>query len=75
MKIKNIKAKGFRVLSPDGFDLEGGKIYGSQAEAEAGLKEWSKRFEVQGYYSTIRNGERFRIPVAELSDYCTIQTI
>jgi hypothetical protein len=65
----------YQVLSPDGFDLECGKKYQSRAEAEEGLKAWCKRYEGQGYYSTIQHGERVRIALNELSNYCEIKTI
>lgn len=77
MNIKNIKdfRPKFRILSPDGFDIYPGKVYKDEAEGEKAFKKWAKNYEGQGYYSTIRDGERLRIPVAELSDYCMIRTV
>lgn len=56
-------ATQFDVLSPDGISIERDGFYPDRAAAESALREWVKRFEFQGYYSTVR---RERIPLDEL---------
>lgn len=46
----------YRMLSPDGFDMYNGRIYFSEEKMEDDYKEWIKRFEHQGYYSS-NNGQ------------------
>lgn len=59
----------FDVLSPDGFTLEiEPEGYKGIACAKAAIKEWAKRFEHQGYYSSSRG----RIPLYELEAACKI---
>jgi hypothetical protein len=57
----------FTVLSPDGIPIAP-ELYGSQAEAEAALREWCKRFERQGYYAAVDG----RIALDELPSRCEI---
>ena len=59
----------FDVYSPDGFAISREETYPSFEVAEQELKEWVKRYEFQGYYSSIKYG---RIPLNELGDYCKI---
>jgi len=59
----------YRVLSPDGFDIECGGTYGSRKQAFNALDSFLARYEVQGYYST---GRLERIPLDELMDRCTL---
>lgn len=61
----------FDVLSPDGISIEGSE-YVSRAAAESSLKQWVKRFEWQGFYSTSRWE---RIPLAEIAGRCRIVEI
>lgn len=58
----------YRILSPDGFDinLEGG--FSSMKKAIAYFKEWVGRYKQQGYYSSARYG---RIDLRDLEDCCT----
>jgi hypothetical protein len=64
----NTMAKKFDVLSPDGFSIDFEDTYHTIEQAEQAFKEWAKRYEKQGYYSSA-NG---RIPLDELMGYCRI---
>ena len=59
----------FDVFSPDGFAIDREETYPNFEVAEQKLKEWVKRYEFQGYYSSVNYG---RIPLNELEDYCSI---
>ncbi len=58
--------KRWDVISPDGFSIHPTDTYSSMEEAKEKFKEWAKRYERQGYYSS-NNG---RIPLDELESYC-----
>jgi hypothetical protein len=64
--------KQYDVISPDGFSINREGYYNSKKEAENALNEWVKRYEPQGYYSTVKHGERVRLMLDELADYCKI---
>jgi len=70
-----MEQKEYNVLSPDGFSINYSGTYDSIEKAENAIKEWVKNYEKQGYYSTIKNGERLCIPISELADHCQIVTI
>jgi hypothetical protein len=59
------------ILSPDGFSIDM-LIHKSMKQANIALNNFVQRFERQGYYSTVRNGQRLMIPINEIKDYCTI---
>jgi hypothetical protein len=59
------------ILSPDGFSIDM-QVHTSMKQANIALNNFVKRFERQGYYSTVRNGQRLMIPINEIKDYCTI---
>jgi hypothetical protein len=59
----------FDVFSPDGFAISREEIYPTLEVAKQKLQEWVKRYEFQGYYSSVKNG---RIPLDKLELYCTI---
>jgi hypothetical protein len=59
----------YRVLSPDGFDIEMDAEYKSIEEAQIALNKFILRFKDQGYYSTSR---RERISLAEARSRCRI---
>lgn len=59
----------FDVYSPDGFAISREETYPSLEVAKQKLQEWVKRYEFQGYYSSVKNG---RIPLDKLELYCTI---
>ena len=69
--------KKYQVLSPDNFPINcDGAIYNSLKKAKTALKDWTKNYEFQGYYSQIcYNGYVRRIPVNQVSDYCEILSI
>lgn len=59
------------ILSSDGFSIDM-QVHTSMKQANIALNNFVKRFERQGYYSTVRNGQRLMIPINEIKDYCTI---
>lgn len=73
-KIKSFNVLSPDVLSPDGFPIERDKTYKSIEEAEEALNRFVDRYKLQGYYSTIMDGERVKIPLSEIKQYCQIQT-
>jgi hypothetical protein len=62
------KKKRFDVISPDGFSIHFSDTYKSVEAAKEAFENWKKRYEVQGYYSSVRG----RIPLDELEHYCRI---
>ena len=60
-----------KILSPDGFSIDM-QEYTSMKQANIALNNFVKRFEQQGYYSTIRNGQRYLMPLNEIIINCTI---
>jgi hypothetical protein len=62
----------FDVYSPDGFAISREETYPSVEVALEKLREWIKRYEFQGYYSSVKYG---RIPLDELEDECHIVQI
>ncbi len=63
----------FDILSPDGFPIHPTDTYTGIQAVNAAIADWCKRFEQQGYYSTIQNGERVQIPLNELPDHLVIR--
>jgi hypothetical protein len=61
----------FDVFSPDGFAINRTETYPSREVAEQKLKEWAKRYEKQGYYSSNKG----RIALDELEECCQIVQI
>jgi len=59
----------YDVISPDGFSIHPTDTYKTKAEATFAFKQWVKRYEVQGYYSSTNYG---RIPLNEIIRYCKI---
>jgi len=59
----------YDVLSPDGFSIHPTDTYSSKKKALAAYREWKKRYEQQGYYSSANYG---RIPLIDLDDYCQL---
>lgn len=55
------------ILSPDGFSIHPTDTYPSKKKALEAFEVWKKRFEIQGYYSSVRFG---RISLDELHEYC-----
>lgn len=59
----------FDVLSPDGFSIHHSDTYPTIDAAVDALKQWVKRYEFQGYYSSMNYG---RIPLEDVHEYCNI---
>jgi len=55
------------VLSPDNITIENNGGYATIGQAREALKQWMKRYEGQGYYSS-NNG---RIALKDLEKKCT----
>lgn len=66
---KGVRRMAYDVLSPDGFSIHPEDTYPTREAAESALREWAKRFEFQGFYSTSRWE---RIPLDELPGRCRI---
>ncbi len=60
--------KGYRLLSPDGIDIERDTIYKTLDEVETAFNKWKKRYEKQGYYSSNLD----QIDLADLADTMTL---
>jgi hypothetical protein len=58
----------YRLLSPDGFDIEMDAVY-TQSELMPAFEKFKKRFEKQGYYST---SNRTKIDLQDLEDYMQV---
>lgn len=62
------KRKKYDVISPDGFTIRiNVPLFKSLKERNEYFKMWKKRFEVQGYYSSVSHGH---IDLRDLADYC-----
>ena len=59
------------ILSPDGFSIDM-QVHTSMKKSNIALNNFFKRYEQQGYYSTIRNGQRYLMPLNEIINNCTI---
>jgi hypothetical protein len=58
----------YQILSPDGFPLERDvKGYTSKKKAIEAFNNWKKRYETQGYYSSVNHG---KIHLDDLIDFC-----
>ncbi len=68
-QITMAKAKKYRILSPDGFDIRMDKFSYSEKEIEKELEGFAKRYEMQGYYSSVKYG---RIHLLDIADYCSV---
>ena len=63
----------FEVLSPDKVTIEFDiPYYTSKEKAFEAFDNWKKRYEFQGYYSSVDYG---RIPLDELEDYIYVREI
>jgi len=67
--------KKYNVFSPDGFTINFGEVYNGMEAAKLALKQFCSRYERQGYYSTVINGERVQIPFNSIQVYCKIMSI
>lgn len=69
--MSNLNKKYF-ILSPDGFRF-GFDPFDTPAQAEQSLKTQLEVMQAhQGYYSTVRNGEREHIPIPEVRAKCLL---
>jgi len=59
------------IISPDGFPIHM-EEYIEDNEVLNYFTKWKKRYERQGYYSSVKYG---RIPLEELDDYCIVEKI
>jgi outer membrane protein assembly factor BamA len=60
--------KTYRIISPDGFDIERDTTYKKEDIKDA-IKRFKERYKAQGYYST---SNREHISLKDLSDYIEI---
>jgi hypothetical protein len=60
--------KTYRILSPDGFDIERDRTYKESELYQAG-QDFLARYKAQGYYS---NSNREHIELDDLLDECQI---
>ena len=63
------KAIKYRILSPDGFDIRMDKISYTEKQVPKELDNFTKRYERQGYYSSVRYG---KISLDDISYYCRV---
>lgn len=69
---KQVFEEKFDVLSPDGFSIHFSDVYDTEEQAKEAMIEWAKRYEFQGYYSSVKYG---RIPISEIPKYCEIISV
>ena len=69
---KQVFEKKIYVLSPDGFSIHFCDVYDTEEEAKKAMFDWCKRYETQGYYSSVKYG---RIPISEIPNYCRIISV
>lgn len=68
MKVK------FRVIGPDSIPTNQ-TLYDTWSEAYAEIDRFVKKYEPQGYYSTIVDGTRVRISIAEIAGHCFVEEV
>jgi hypothetical protein len=65
----------YQILSPDSFPISA-EPFKSKKSAIQFYENWKNDFKkVQGFYSTIQNGERVHLAIEDLDDYCTLEKI
>ena len=72
MKKKTIE---YFVKSPDGFSIERETTHATPDSAWQAFEAWKKRYEGQGYYSTIRGNRRVQLSLNELKSHCTLENL
>ena len=65
----------YDLLSPDGISIHPEDTYDTMEDAREAFEKWKQQFEHQGYYSTVHNGRRIRIPLNELSEHMKLKLI
>jgi len=63
------------VISPDGISISREETYANMTEARKAFNKWKKGFEFQGYYGTVKGGQRVRIPLDQLENHVKFQLI
>ena len=63
------------ILSPDGIPVHFEETQDTPKEAWAAFEVWKKRYQRQGYYSTVKGYDRIKIPLEELKDACRLKEI
>jgi hypothetical protein len=63
------KIKKYRILSPDRFPITMEDLTYTESELPQALKDFAKRYERQGYYSSMLHG---RIELLDIIDYCSV---
>ena len=63
------KIKRYRILSPDGFPFTMEDKTYTKSQVLKALKDFAKRYERQGYYSSPKYG---RIHLLDIPDYCEV---
>lgn len=61
----------WNVISPDGFSIHPIDTYPTLEKAKEAFNEWSKNYERQGYYSSVKG----RIELSELEKHCTYKKL
>jgi hypothetical protein len=64
-----------RILSPDGFDIRMDKQHFREDEIQSEIEAFVARFEAQGYYSTVQNGQRIQIALKDLPDHVKVVAV
>jgi hypothetical protein len=65
----------YRILSPDGFDIRMDKQHFQEDEIKNEIDAFVARFNQQGYYSTVQNGERVQIALKDLPDHIRVVAV
>jgi len=65
----------YDLLTPDGFSIHPEDTYSTMNDARKAFEEWKQQFEHQGYYSTVQNGRRIKIPLEELSEHMKLKLL
>jgi len=65
------KEERYVIISPDGFTIHPTDTY-SDSEVLNAFRDWKKRYEHQGYYSSVKYGN---ISLRDLEDYCFVEKI
>ncbi len=64
-----------RILSPDGFDIRMDKQHFREDEIQSEIEAFVARFKQQGYYSTVKNGQRVQIALKDLPDHIRVVAV
>ena len=62
----------FSALSPDGIPIARDAVYPTWEAAHKAIHDWAKTYRWQGYYSTVVDNRRERIPLHLLPGRCCI---